>query len=239
MTGKAGRRGSRRWDADQALTALYDRHYRGLTQLAVLLVDDVTAAEEVAQSAFAVLHGAGRQPLGGDRALSILRREVISRARSHRADRPRQPQAVRQAQVGGDALLLALRALPGLQREALVLRYYTDLTDAQIASAMGIGARAVHVHISRGMAALQAALDGKITNPLSERRWSPARAPGGAESCRTRARSDLPDSAVRSARQVSHIEAPIVYMGARGSARARLSFLRRPRRAHRSEPWMA
>ena len=98
MPGKAGRRGRRRWDADQALTALYDRHYRGLIRLAVLLVDDVMAAEEVAQSAFAVLHGAGRQPLGGDRALSILRREVISRARSHRADRPRQPQAVRQAQ---------------------------------------------------------------------------------------------------------------------------------------------
>lgn len=154
---------------------LYDRHYRDLTQLAVLLVDDVAAAEEVAQSAFAVLHGGGRRPLDGDRALSILRREVISRARSHRADRPRQPQAVRQAQVGGDALLLALRALPGSQREALVLRYYTDLADAQIASAMGIGARAVHVHISCGMAALQAALDGKITNPLSERRWSPAR----------------------------------------------------------------
>ena len=165
MTGKAGRRGRRRWDADQALTALYDRHYRGLTQLAVLLVDDVAAAEEVAQSAFAVLHGAGRQPLARRQGAIPPAARGDQPGPFHRADRPRQPQAVRQAQVGGDALLLALRALPGSQREALVLRYYTDLTDAQIASAMGIGARAVHVHISRGMAALQAALDGKIINP--------------------------------------------------------------------------
>ena len=70
MTGTAGRRdrsGGRRWDAEQALTALYDRHYRALTQLAVLLVDDIAAAEEVAQAAFAALHGAGRLPPAGSR----------------------------------------------------------------------------------------------------------------------------------------------------------------------------
>ena len=192
MTGKAGRRdrrGRRLSDGEQALTALYDRHYRDLTQLAVLLVDDVAAAEEVAQSALAVLHGVGRRPHDGDRALSSLRREVISRARSHRAARPGQPQSADHARPGGDALLLALGALPDLQREALVLRYYADLADAQIASAMRISARSVHVHISRGMAALQAALDGKIINPLSERRGSPARRPGRAASFRTRAQA--------------------------------------------------
>ena len=164
MTGTAARRdrsGGRRWDAEQALTALYDRHYRALTKLAVLLVDDIADAEEVAQAAFAALHGAGRLPPDGDRALSCLRRTVISRARAHRAARPRQPQAGHQAQAGGDALLMALRALPDLQREALVLRYYANLADDQIASAMGIGVRSVHVHVSRGMAALHAALDGR------------------------------------------------------------------------------
>jgi len=164
MTGAGGRRdrrGGRRWDAEQALTALYGRHYRALTQLAVLLVDDVADAEEVAQAAFAALHGAGRPPLDGDRALSCLRRAVISRARSHRAARPRQPQATDQGQAGGDVLLPALRALPDLQREALVLRYYADLADAQIASAMGISVRGVRIHLSHGMAALQAALEGR------------------------------------------------------------------------------
>jgi len=163
MTGTAGRRdrrGRRRRDAEQALTALYERHYEALTQLAVLLVDDVAAAEEVTQAAFAALHSAGRPPLDSDRALSALRRAVISRARSHRSARPRQPQAADQGQAAGDALL-ALRALPDLQREALVLRYYADLADAQIASAMGIGVRGVRIHLSRGMAALQAALEGR------------------------------------------------------------------------------
>ena len=95
MTGTAGGRDRRRWEAEQALTALYDRHYRALTQLAVLLVDDIAVAEEVAQAAFAALHGVGvgRQPLDGDKALSSLRRAVIGRARSHRAAQPRQPQA--------------------------------------------------------------------------------------------------------------------------------------------------
>lgn len=159
--GRRARRGRHRWEADQALTALYDKHYRALTQLAVLLVDDIAVAEEVAQAAFVAMRGVWRQLLDGDRALSCLRRAVISRARSHRAARPGQPQAAHQAHARGDTLLLALRALPALQREALVLRYYADLADAQIGSAMGIGARSVHVHIRRGMASLEAALDGQ------------------------------------------------------------------------------
>ena len=161
MTGTAGRRGRRRWDAEQALTAAYDRHYQALTQLAALLVDDIAVAEGVVQAAFAALYGAGRQPPDSGTTLFCLRRAVISRARAHRAAHPSQRQDARQAQAGGDSVLLALRALPDLQREALILHYYADLADDQVASAMGIGARSVHVHISRGVAALQTALDGR------------------------------------------------------------------------------
>ena len=168
MTGAAGSRarpGRHQREADQALTALYDRHYRALTQLAALLVDDCAAAEEVAQAAFAALHGVRRQLLDGDSALSYLRRAVISRARCYRAARPGQPQAAHPADAGQDTVLLALRALPALQREALVLRCYADLADAQIASALGIGTRSVHVQIGRGMASLQAACAGRGSSP--------------------------------------------------------------------------
>ena len=106
--GRRARRGRHRWEADQALTALYDKHYWALTQLAVLLVDDIAVAEEVAQAAFVAMRGVWRQLLDGDRALSYLRRAVISRARSHRAARPGQPQATHQAHARGDTLLLAL-----------------------------------------------------------------------------------------------------------------------------------
>lgn len=60
-----------------------------------------------------------------------------------------------------EILLVALRALPGRQREALVLRCYADLPDAHVASAIGTSARSARTRIRRGMATLQAALDGR------------------------------------------------------------------------------
>jgi RNA polymerase sigma factor (sigma-70 family) len=55
-------------------------------------------------------------------------------------------------------MIAALRALPARQREALVLRYYADLSEAQIADAMGVSRGAVKSHTSRGMAALRVGL---------------------------------------------------------------------------------
>jgi len=48
---------------------------------------------------------------------------------------------------------------PPPQREVLALRYYADLTDAQIASAMGISIGAVKNHTTRGISAVRAALN--------------------------------------------------------------------------------
>ena len=57
------------------------------------------------------------------------------------------------------AVIAALRDLPERQREALVLRYYGDLSEAQIAGAMRISRGAVKSHTARAMAALRAALE--------------------------------------------------------------------------------
>jgi DNA-directed RNA polymerase sigma subunit (sigma70/sigma32) len=51
-----------------------------------------------------------------------------------------------------------LRKLPGRQREVIVLRYYADFSEAEIAAAMGISRGAVKSHAARGMAALRAEL---------------------------------------------------------------------------------
>ena len=56
-------------------------------------------------------------------------------------------------------MVSALRALPERQREALVLRYYGDLSEAQIASVMGISRGAVKSHTARAMAALRVVLE--------------------------------------------------------------------------------
>ena len=68
------------------------------------------------------------------------------------------------AQVGAHvilerhAVLSALRSLPDQQREAIVLRYYADLSEAEIAAQMGISRQAVQSHTRKGMYALRSVL---------------------------------------------------------------------------------
>jgi len=57
------------------------------------------------------------------------------------------------------AVVAALRRLPGRQREAIVLRYYADFSEAETAAAMGISCGAVKSHTARAIAALRADLE--------------------------------------------------------------------------------
>lgn len=160
------------WGADEAVTQLYVAHYRSLVRLAALLLRDAGAAEEVVQDAFVAMHAAWRRLRDPDLALAYLRRSVVNRSRS--ALRHRSVVARHAARPAPDAasaehaamlaiehaeVLAALRALPVRQREVLVLRYYADLTEADIADALGISRGAVKSHASRGMAALRADLE--------------------------------------------------------------------------------
>ena len=163
-----------RWSADEALEQLYAAHWRGLVRLSVLLVHDLPTAEEVVQDAFVGVHGRWSRLRDHDLALAYLRRAVVNGSRSalrHRAVVARH--AVRQTAPvsvpGADegltaasrraAVLDALRALPQRQREVLALRYYLDLSEAEIAADLGISRGAVKSHASRGAAALRTALD--------------------------------------------------------------------------------
>jgi RNA polymerase sigma-70 factor (sigma-E family) len=160
------------WDADRAVTALYSTHYRSLVRLAALLVRDVATAEEVVQDSFVAMHGGWRRLRDSDKALSYLRQSVVNRSRSvlrHRVvvDRnaPKPAPDMPSAEHGAFALLersavvSALRTLPPRQREALVLRYYGDMSEAQIASIMGISRGAVKSHTARAMSALRSVLE--------------------------------------------------------------------------------
>ncbi|HEX9540951.1 MAG TPA: SigE family RNA polymerase sigma factor [Streptosporangiaceae bacterium] len=160
------------WDADRAVTAIYTTHYRSLVRLAAFLVRDVGTAEEVVQDSFVAMHGAWRRLRDSEKALSYLRQSVVNRSRSvlrHRmvVDRnapkpaPDMPSAEHGAIVlmERSAVVSALRALPARQREALVLRYYGDFSEAQIASAMGISRGAVKSHTARAMSALRTVLE--------------------------------------------------------------------------------
>lgn len=160
------------WDAEQAVTTMYSTHYRSLVRLAALLVRDTATAEEVVQDSFIAMHSSWRRLRDSDKALSYLRQSVVNRSRSvlrHRmvVDRnaPKPAPDMPSAEQGAlsllerSAVVSALRELPPRQREALVLRYYGDLSEAQIASAMGISRGAVKSHTARAIAALRTVLE--------------------------------------------------------------------------------
>jgi RNA polymerase sigma-70 factor (sigma-E family) len=159
-------------DADAAVTELYGAHYRALVRLAVLLVHDTATAEGAVQDAFVAMFADLHRPRDNGEALTYLRAAVVRRSRTlvgHGvvADRngPKPAPDVPSAEHGALALLersavvAALRKLPEGQREAVVLRYYGGLSEAEAAATMGITPGAVRRHTSRAMAALRSVLE--------------------------------------------------------------------------------
>jgi RNA polymerase sigma-70 factor (sigma-E family) len=182
LLGGTGRRGesfgalsgpaSATWDAADVVTEIYAAHYGQLVRLALLLVHDVQTAEEVVQDAFEAMHLAWRRLRDSEKALSYLRQTVVNRSRSvlrHRKvvdfhapkPAPDEPSAEHAALalIERSAVIAALHLLPVRQREAIVLRYYVDLCEADIAQAMGICRGAVKSHTARAMAALKSTLE--------------------------------------------------------------------------------
>ena len=160
------------WSADLAVIELYSVHYPALVRLAAMLVRDTPTAEEVVQDAFIAMHDAWDRLRDTDKALAYMRQAVVNRSRSvlrHRVvvekNLQKAPPDMPSAEAGAltllerSAVVAALRDLPGRQREAIVLRYYADLSEAEIAAAMHISRGAVKSHTSRGMTALRAALE--------------------------------------------------------------------------------
>lgn len=154
------------------LADTYREHYRSLVRLASLLLDDVGACEEVVQDAFVRVWQRGPALRTPDRLPSYLRSAVLNGARSrlrHRLVRRRHLSAVLEpapaaetAALAGDpdqAVLRALRSLPVRQREVLALRYYLDLSEAEIAATLGISAGSVKTHAHRGLATLAEQLE--------------------------------------------------------------------------------
>jgi len=159
-------------DAEQAIIAMYTAEYRSLVRMSVVLVGDVPTAEEVVQDSFIAMYGAWRRLRNIDRAVSYLRRSVVNRSRSvlrrrivadrhaprHEPDMPSAEQGAI-TQLERRAVIAALRSLPARQREAVMLRYYLDLSEEEVASAMKISRGAVKSHTARARAALRSVLE--------------------------------------------------------------------------------
>jgi DNA-directed RNA polymerase specialized sigma24 family protein len=141
-------------DASHAVAALYQLHYPALVRLAALLIPDLATAEDIVQDAFAAVHGRLRVQPDAGAALAYLRWSVVHRSRSV------PPLGEPAAGTGepGSAVMSALRALTVRQREVVVLQYFADLPEAEIAAATGTTMAAVRDHAAQAMSSLQAGL---------------------------------------------------------------------------------
>jgi RNA polymerase sigma-70 factor (sigma-E family) len=154
--------------AGTGLTELFREHHLELVRLALIMVGDLATAEDVVQDVFERLHRRWHrleQPASG---LAYARSSVLNACRSvHRRGAVARKHApllwAAPAAPGADStsgladrseLAQALRALPGRQREVLVLRYYLDLDVAEIAATLRIAPSAVRSNCTRGLAAL-------------------------------------------------------------------------------------
>jgi RNA polymerase sigma-70 factor (sigma-E family) len=164
-----------RLSADAGVERLFRTHRLPMVRLAVLLVDDRGTAEDVVQEAFAALHRRWRNLSGDDAAIGYLRASVVNGARSvlrRRRTVRRHPQPSEESLTVAAAdsplllaeehreVLAALRRLPPRQREVIVLRYWADLGEAQIAQTLGISLGSVKSSASRGRDAIAAILGG-------------------------------------------------------------------------------
>ncbi|HMG42223.1 MAG TPA: SigE family RNA polymerase sigma factor [Acidimicrobiales bacterium] len=143
--------------------ALYVGSYDRLVRLARLTSADGVPAEEIVQDAFVQLY---RRWADVREPAAYLRLAVVNGCRSwgrrrlllaRRGDPPRLPEPG----LDGDALAVrqALATLSPRQRAAVVLRYFEDLPEAEIARALGCRPGTVKSLLSRSLAKLKGALD--------------------------------------------------------------------------------
>jgi RNA polymerase sigma factor (sigma-70 family) len=123
------------------------------------------------QDSFVALYGAWSQLHETSKARAYLRQSVVNRSMSvlrHRAVENKHVAALASEEsteqaiiilLERSALVAALRRLPARQREAVVLRFYAGLPEADVAKAMGISRGAVKSHVARGKSTLRGILD--------------------------------------------------------------------------------
>ena len=165
-------------DRDTLVATLYQIEGVALLRLARLFTDDRTAAEDIVQEAFIRLHRNAHRIEDTTRAAAYMRSIVLNLARDHNRrglmSLRHQTTVIRESAGGAPPLpedrivrsedqgevIEALRDLPGRQRDCLVLRFYLDLSEAEIADTLDISKNSVKTHCRRGMATLKRRLEG-------------------------------------------------------------------------------
>ncbi len=162
-------------DRDAVVASLYEREGVALVRLARLFTDDRAAAEDIVQEAFIRLHRNAHRIEDSTKADAYMRSIVLNLARDHNRRGLMSLRHENSLLPGGELkspedrivrtedqfeVVEALRDLPGRQRDCLVLRFYLDLSETEIAETIGISKNSVKTHCKRGMATLKRRLGG-------------------------------------------------------------------------------
>jgi RNA polymerase sigma-70 factor (sigma-E family) len=166
-------------DGRAEIVSLFRSQYWPLVRLAVLLVDDVESAEDVVQEAYISLYRRHRTLRDPSKTVDYLRSSVLNLARSQLrrriAARRRQGELERlelrapaQLPSAEQSIILderqrelaaALRKLSSRQREVIVLRYYLDLSDGEIARTLNVSIGSVKQHMFRAIRSLRCVVE--------------------------------------------------------------------------------
>ncbi|WP_084265884.1 SigE family RNA polymerase sigma factor [Actinomadura macra] len=163
----AGARRSEGSAADDGVAELFRVHHLALVRLALLMLGDRAGAEDAVQDVYARLHRRrSRVPGSPDELLAYARASVLNACRTLLRRRAlmnrlvQAPEPVWSAEndvlIADDRrrVLQALLKLPPRQREAIILRYYLDLSEAETAASMGVRPGTVKSTVARGLSSL-------------------------------------------------------------------------------------
>lgn len=150
------------------MAALYGDHAPAAVRLAYFMVGDPHLAEDLVQDAFVRVFGRWGELRDPASFEAYLHRTVVNLARKYfrrrkvegnylerERRRPRSTSALDPDVETRDALWAKLDALPNRQRAALVLRFYMDMSEHDIARTLGTSPRATHSLVARGLKKLR------------------------------------------------------------------------------------
>jgi RNA polymerase sigma-70 factor (sigma-E family) len=164
-------------ERDEEVTALFNRYYTPMCRLAYVILGDSGMAEEVVMEALLKMFTGWRRIRDVDRVDAYLRRSVVNLCRSKirrkglesrfnaslRQQKPAHDDSVAERHHTSQLVWAAVRTLPLRQRACVVLRYYEDLPEAQIADVLDCSIGTVKSQLSKARAKLQGALESDFS----------------------------------------------------------------------------
>lgn len=162
-------------ERDAEFAALFDRHYAPMCRLAYVILGDAGQAEEIVMEAMLKTFSGWNRIRDMERIDAYVRRAVVNQCRSkirrkvienrvnrvvHHRDETKAPDWEPERHETSRLVWEAVKTLPERQRACVVLRYFNDLPEAEIAQTLDCSVGTVKSQLSKARAKLEAALQG-------------------------------------------------------------------------------